>query len=486
MKTRFKTVLSVLLLVMALFSCQACQAQEGQPSVLSETVSSVEKRISEVHVQFLAASAEVEAVMKQMSTDASKMTGKWRELVERSYSSPAVVELAELLPALDRAIERVRFGAVQAGNIGPDIAQEVYDEAEELLRFSREIQDAGRVIGWILQINRHISSIQHDIASAPVRMAAYVDEMKGVGEKLTEMLRVVPSSTVGMSESELAALKGKVREYEKESRQLMAVTTNAQVSLLYMVEAIRLDTAEQLDEEFKIVEKIVESWRNSGDLYPLIAREITEGVARWAPLPKARLDLYKKSRADYMDAYAAFFKEELFKGIPHFEGKKFAGISAVADEAHIIMLSLLTALEGQEKDMARRKKALKDDALITAMEREQIRRYDEKYGPEVYRRLKRVADTAAGGKEQIDALKRYLEDPRAQNDDPPAWRQEAKSTLEKLERRQHPEQIEADYALSDFVVERVEAVKAMRMMMEDHAKRKRSLGLEPALIFEPF
>ena len=61
-----------------------------------------------------------------------------------------------------------------------------------------------------------------------------------------------------------------------------------------------------------------------------------------------------------------------------------------------------------------------------------------------------------------------------------------RSTLEKLERRQHPEQIEADYALSDFVVERVEAVKAMRMMMEDHAKRKRSLGLEPALTFEPF
>lgn len=486
MKTRFRTILSVLLLIMALFTCQACQAQEGLPSVLSEMVSSVERRISEVQEQLMAASGEVEAVMKLMSTDASKMTGKWRELVERSYSSPEVVELAELLPALDRAIERVRFGAVQAGNIGPDVAQDVYDEAEELLRFSREIQDAGRVIGWMLQINRHIASIQHDIASAPVRMAAYVDEMKGVGEKLTEMFKVVPSSMIGLSESELASLKGRVLEYAKESIQLAAVSRNAQESLLYMVEAIRLDTAEQLDEEYKIVEKIVESWRNSGERYPLIAREITEGVARWAPLPKARLDLYKKSRADYMDAYAAFFREEIFKGIPHFEGIRFVGLSAVADEARITMLSLLMALEGQEQDMARRKKALKDDAHLTALEREQIRRYDEKYGPEVYRRLKRAADTAAGGKEQIDALKRYLEDPRAQNDDPPAWRQEAKSTLEKLERRQHPEQIEADYALSDFIVERVEAVKTIRMMMEDHAKRKRSLGLEPALTFEPF
>ena len=210
MKTRFKTVLSVLLLIMALFSCQACQAQEGQPSVLSETVSSVERRISEVHDQFLAASAEVEAVMKQMSTDASKMTGKWRELVERSYSSPAVVELAELLPALDRAIERVRYGAAQPGSVSPEVAKDVYDEAEELLRFAREIQDAGRVIGWMLQINRHIASIRHDIDSAPARIAAYVDEMKGVSERLAEILKVVPRATGGMNEAELASLKRKV------------------------------------------------------------------------------------------------------------------------------------------------------------------------------------------------------------------------------------------------------------------------------------
>lgn len=486
MKTRFKTFLSALLLIAALFLCPACPARgEGQPSVLSETVSSVEKKISEVEGRLLAASAEVEGIMKLTTTDASKMTGKWRELVERSYSSPAVVELAELLPVLDRAIERVRFGAAQPGSVSPEVAKDVYDEAEELLRFAREIQDAGRVIGWMLQINRHIASIRHDIDSAPARIAAYVDEMKGVSEKLAEILKVVPRATGGMNEAELASLKRKVDGYVNETRKLMTVTRNAQESLSYTVEAIRLDTAEQLDEEFKIVEKMADSWRSAGEQYPLVPGGITEGVARWAPLPKARLELYKKSRADYMDAYAAFFKEELFKGIPYFEGKKFIGISMVVDDAHRTMLSLLAALEGQEKDMARRMKALKDDALITAMEREQIRRYDEKYGPEVHRRLKRACDTAAGGKERIEAFKAYLNDPRSQGDDPNNLRK-AREELEKLERRQHPEQVEADYAMSDYVMERVEAIKAMRKMMEGHAGRKRSLGLDPVLIFDPF
>ena len=486
MKATFRQVFAALLLITSLCLLPAGQARgEGQPSVLSETVASVEKKISEVQEQFLAASAEVEATMKQTTTDASKMTGKWKELVERSYSSPSVVELAELLPALDKAIERVRFGAAQAGSVGPDIAQDVYDEAEELLRFAREIQDAGRVIWWILQINRHIASIRHDIDSAPARIAVYVDEMKGVSDKLAEMFKIVPRTTGDMSEAELASLKSKVQGYVNETRNLIAVTRNAQESLVYMVDALRLETSVQLDEEYKIVEKMVESWRSAGEQYPLIERGIAEGVARWVPLPKARLDLYKKSRSDYMDAFAAFFNEELFKGVPYFEGKRFLGITEVVDDAHRTMLSLLAMVEGQEKSVARRKKALEDDAVLTAKDREQIRWYNEEYGPEVLRRLKRACDTAAGGKERIEAFKGYLNDPRSQGDDPYNL-QKAREELEKLERRRHPEQIAADNAMSEFIVARVEAVKAMRKMMEDHSRRKRSLGLDPVLVFEPF
>lgn len=495
--------IAVLLLVAVFFTpCAgekaAAQEQEEKALNFQEIAAEVEKRLPDAEEKILAGVAALEQLLKSSKTEAGEMTGKWNEILEQSFASPVMKELAQLRPLLKLSIDRGLHEAMQAsrdrmtkGNapvsstsgkagITLPVARDIHKDAEELLGFAQEIQSAGEAVAWTLKVNRHIESLEFDIGNAPARVGAYVDDMKLMSASLMDIRRKANQALEDYSKTRgsLAELKGEMSRYLTLTMTMKYKTQNAAVSLVNTAKYLEPETGYVIPAtELKRMEVLADYWKDVKNLYPLLRQDIAAGVARWAPHPKAKWANYLESKKEFNRVYAPLLQGNLFQGIPLFEGKKYTELSGVVLDTEMTLRSVIAAIAGEEKNVEIRRSSLMQDNVLTRKEQEEIRKLEAAYGPECEKSLQNAVYKAAGGYAKVVELERFLEN----SDIKDGAYAKVKEELDALMKRRHPEQRAADSALQTFYKQLPEAQKRVDTIIADHGKRKKDLGLQPML-----
>lgn len=480
----FKKLPAALLLLAVL--CGGAAANDYKQFTVEEMVPLVEKNIAEAEGSLLGGAAAVEALLKSPKTDASQMTGKWNELVEQVFNGPAIKELAVSSANLLAALENARMDPAQSSVKGQDltVGRSVYQEAEELAGFAREIQSVGEAVAWTLRVNRHIESLEKDIDSAPVRVGAYVEEMRAMSASLDIILRqgrkVFDELLKGQATP--AGARVEFSRYLSDIVVIKAKTQNAAVSLINTSKYLEFDGSWVIPAtELKRMEVLAEYWKDAANLYPTIGREITAAAARWAPLPKASWNSYLESGKEFAEVYGPLIKGDLFKGIRHFEGKNYADLPMVVFEAETTVRTVLSAVVEAEKDMDRRRRALEDDADLTSKELREIKQLETEYGPERKKALYRAGMTANRWGDRMAYLALYMEQLEKSGAKFTPQYEKAKKDFDDLANDKHPEQAAAKKAWQEFLQKQKEAQKRIDEIAAEHARRKKGLGLEPVI-----
>lgn len=478
----------------------ASQEQEARMPTYEEVAVEVEKRLADAEQKILAGVAAVEELLKSSKTDASQMTGKWNEIREQSFASPVLKELAQLRPLLKIAIDRkinegIRIARENVGKSVPpaaaptasgqsgitlSIARDIHRDAEELLGFAQEIQSVGEAVAWTLKVNRHIESLEFDIGNAPVRVGAYVDDMKLMSASLVDIRRKANQALENYSRTRgsLGDLKGEMTRYLNMTMTMKYKTQNAAVSLVNTSKYLEPEAGYVIPAtELKRMEVLAEYWKDGKNLYPLLRQEIADGVARWAPHPKAKWANYLESKKEFNKVYAPLLQGNLFQGIPLFEGKKYTELPNVVLDTETTLRTVIAAIAGEEKNVEIRRSALTQDNVLTRKEQEEIRKLEVMYGPAREKSLQNAVYKAAGGYAKVVELERFLENSAVKDG---AYAR-VKEELDTLLKRRHPEQMAADSAMQTFYKQLPEAQKRVDAIIADHGKRKKDLGLQPML-----
>ena len=492
--------LPVLLSAFLAVLCGGAVSQEQEDKGLNfrEIAAEVEKRLPDAEEKLLTGVAAVEQLLKSSKTEAGQMTGKWIEILEQSFASPVMKELGQLRPLLKLAIDSGLHEAMQAsrdkmkkGNapvssssgksgITLPIARDIHKDAEELLGFAQEIQSAGEAVAWTLKVNRHIESLEFDIGNAPARVGAYVDDMKLMSASLADIRRKANQAMEDYSKTRgsLAELKGEMSRYLTLTMTMKYKTQNAAVSLVNTAKYLEPETGYVIPAaELKRMEVLAEYWKDGKNLYPLLRQDIAEGVARWAPHPKAKWSNYLESKKEFNKVYSPLLQGNLFQGIPLFEGKKYTELSGVVLDTEMTLRSVIAAIAGEEKNVEVRRSALVEDNVLTRKEQEEIRKLEAEYGPEREKSLRSAVYKAAGGYARVVELERFLENSEIKD----GAYERAKEELDSLLKRRHPDQRAADSAMQTFYKQLPEAQRRVDSIIADHGKRKKDLGLQPVL-----
>lgn len=476
-------------LLLAAGLCPPSEAADYKQLSVDELVPVVEKLFSESEAKILESMGAVEALLKSAKTDASQMTGKWRELVEQAFNGPEIKELAVSLSNLQQEVDRVA-GRMPAGAVAAswkeslEAAKSLYYDAEELLGFAREIQSAGEAVAWTLKVNRHIESLEKDIETAPVRVGAYVEQMKAMSASLDIILRqgrkVFEEFSRGKAEP--AGAKAEFSRYLEDIVQIKAIVHNASASLVNTSKYLESDGGWVIPEtELKRMENLAEYWRDAPNLYPLVKKEITAAAVRWAPIPKASWGSYQESVKEFNKVYGPLVKGDLFKGVRHFEGKKYSDLPQVVTEAETTVRTVVAALADAEKDLEKRRKALEQDAYLTRKEQDEINQLVAEYGPEKVQELRRRGQTADHWLERTEYLARYMEQLEKSGARFTPQYEKAQKEYEDLMNERSPGQAAAKSAWKDFLHKQTQAQKRINEIVAEHAKRKKGLGLEPVI-----
>ena len=487
LRKTFYALAAALLLAAGL--CPPSEAADYKQLSVDELVPVVEKLFSEAEAKILDSMGAVEALLKSSKTDASQMTGKWRELAEQAFNGPEIKELAVSLSNLQQEVDRVA-GRMPAGAAAAswkeslEAAKSLYYDAEELLGFAREIQSAGEAVAWTLKVNRHIESLEKDIETAPVRVGAYVEQMKAMSASLDIILRqgrkVFEEFSRGKAEP--AGAKAEFSRYLEDIVQIKAIVHNASASLVNTSKYLESDGGWVIPEtELKRMENLAEYWRDAPNLYPLVKKEITAAAVRWAPIPKASWGSYQESVKEFNKVYGPLVKGDLFKGVRHFEGKKYSDLPQVVTEAETTVRTVVAALADAEKDLEKRRKALEQDAKLTRMEQDEINRLRAEYGPEKMQEMTRKLKTPDYWRERAEYLARYMEQLEKSGARITPQYEKAQKEYDDLIHGRSREQVAAGIAWGDFVKKQAEANKRIVEILAEHAKRKKGLGLEPAI-----
>ena len=470
----------------------AAQEQEGKELTFQEIAAEVEKRLPDAEGKILAGIASVEGLLKSSKTEASEMTGKWNEIREQSFSAPVMKELAQLNPMLRLSLEKGMRAKAQAhkrpsssaarpsssaqSGITIFIARDIYRDAEELLGFGREIQSVGEAVAWTLKVNRHIESLEFDIGTAPVRVEAYVKQMRHASDMLTKIRLKIREVSGG--KRTYSEMKDEFSIYMSSINTLKIMTVNAATSLVNTTRYLEPRAGYVVPAtELKRMEVLTEYWKDVKNLYPLLKEEIADGVARWAPNPKAKWANYLESKNEFNKVYAPLLAGDIFKGIPHFEGKKYNELDDILRVTQIDLHALLSVSKKQEMKAETAKKLLRRDEALTREEQEEIRKLEAMYGPEREKMLIYAVRKAGGGYARYVQLERFIENSDIQD----GAYDRAKEELDSLRQRRHPEQRSADAALVNFYKGLSEAQKRVDTIVSDHTERKRGLGLRPVL-----
>lgn len=480
----FKKLTAALLLLTVL--CGGAGANDYKQFTVEEMVPLVEKNIAEAEGSLLEGAASVEALLKSPKTDASQMTGKWNELVEQVYNGPAIKELAVNSANLLAALENARMDPAQSSVQRQDLAvgRSVYQEAEELVGFAREVQSVGEAVAWTLRVNRHIESLEKDIENAPVRVGAYVEEMRAMSASLDIILRQGRKAfdELRRGQATPAGAREEFSRYLSDIVLIKAKTQNAAVSLINTSKYLESDGSWVIPAtELKRMEVLAEYWKDAANLYPSIGRGITAATARWAPLPKASWNSYMESGKEFTEVYGPLIKGDLFKGIRHFEGKNYAELPMVVFEAETTVRTVLSAVVEVEKDLEKRKKALEEDERLTAKEKNEVARLEKEYGPETQRILYRAVFTRGQWFDKMTNLILLIEQfEKSGSTDSPIYRK-AKEEYREFEEGRNPDQVAAKKTWDHFQAKKKEAQKDLDQIVAEHAKRKVRLGLEPVI-----
>jgi len=484
--------------LLALSGGAVSQEQEEKALNFQEIAAEVEKRLPDAEEKLLAGVAAAEQLLKSSKTEAGEMTGKWNEILEQSFASPVMKELAQLRPLLKVTIDRGLAEAMQASldrmskgkapvasssgkaGITLPVARDIHKDAEELLGFAQEIQSVGEAVAWTLKVNRHIESLEFDIGNAPARVGAYVDDMKLMSASLMDIRRKANQAMEDYSKTRgsLAELKGEMSRYLTLTMTMKYKTQNATVSLVNTAKYLEPETGYVIPAtELKRMEVLADYWKDVKNLYPLLRQDIADGVARWAPHPKAKWANYLESKKEFNRVYAPLLQGNLFQGIPLFEGKKYTELSGVVLDTEMTLRSVIAAIAGEEKNVEIRRSSLMQDNVLTRKEQEEIRKLEAMYGPEREKSLTNAVYKAAGGYAKVVELERFLEN----SDVKDGAYAKVKEELDALLKRRHPEQRAADSALQTFYKQLPEAQRRVDAIIAEHGKRKKDLGLQPML-----
>ena len=491
--------LPVLLFVFFAAFCRgaAAQEQEGKELTFQQIAAEVEKRLPDAEQKILAGIALVEELLKSSKTEASQMTGKWNEIREQSFSAPVMKEMAQLNPMLRLSLEKSMhaMGAAakakmqkrpsssappppSSGQSGITIfnARDIHKDAEELLGFAQEIQSVGEAVAWTLKVNRHIESLEFDIGTAPVRVEAYVTQMRKTSDILTGFLRKIKEVSGG--QRNYTDMKAELSKYADSVNMLRIVTVNSAYSLVNTARFLEPQGRYVIPEtELKRMEVLADYWKDIKNLYPLLKQEIADGVARWAPSPKAKWANYLESKKEFNKVYAPLLAGDIFKGIPHFEGKKYDQLADILLVTQRDLYALISMTENREQKAEAARKLLEQDEALTRKEQEEIRNLEAMYGPEREKMLTNAVHKAGGGYARYVELERFIENSEIKD----GAYDRAKEELDSLRKRRHPEQRAADAALTTFYKGLAEAQKRVDSIVKDHTKRKKDLGFEPVL-----
>ncbi len=513
MKRRYVfSVLFLACLVCASFSGISLAAAQQMPG-FEEIALATEARIAAAEESILVGVAAVEVLLKSPKTEASEMTGAWNTIQEQHFQSSAVKELRTMLSMLHMAIVRdaargsgskssaapvpVPFpnapstsggsGApvrsAKGAQITLAIARDIYNDAKELAEFSQEIVSAGEAVAWTLKVNRHMQSLKFDIENAPVRVDVYVKEMHETSASLVNIIAkarrgVELRRSANVAQASLATLRNEVVQSLRGVALMKNKTINAALSLVNTTKYLEPGEGYVVPEaEAKRIAVLAEYWRDGKNLYPLVRGDILDGVARWAPLPKAKWEAYGETRKKFVEVYGPLLAGNIFKGIPLFEGKKYNELPGVVQEVENALRALLENIDDLRKDIEQRKKALEQDELMTQRERVQLTTLSTMYSPVAARNLVFAASRAGGGANRILELERLKNGVDKNGEEYRKYDAEQKL----LQSRKHPEQIKADTALKDFAKGLEGARKTAKDILDRHAARRKALGLPPAL-----
>ena len=333
------SVLFLAALLCASFPAHSLAAVPQQAPGFGEIALAVEARIAAAEESMLAGVAAVEILLKSAKTESSEMTGAWNTILEQHFQSSAVKELRAMLPILQLTIVRdVASGSgaqspsapvpvpypnasstgrgsgapvrsAKSAQITLAIARDIYNDAKELAEFAQEIVSVGEAVAWTLKVNRHMQSLRFDIENAPVRVGVYVKEMRETSASLVNIISRIKRGVelrrrANVSAADLASLRNEVAQSIKGVRLMRNKTVNAALSLLNTKKYLEPGEGYAVPEtEAKRIAVLAEYWRDAKNLYPLVRSDILEGVAQWAPLPKAKWEAYGETRKEFVETY---------------------------------------------------------------------------------------------------------------------------------------------------------------------------------------
>ena len=507
------SVLFLAALLCASFPANSLAATPQQAPGFEEIVLAMEARIAAAEESLLSGVAAVEILLKSAKTESSELTGAWNTILEQHFQSSAIRELRTMLSLLHMAIIRdasrgsgskppsapvpvphsntpsadegssVSVRSAKGSRITLAIARDIYNDAKELAEFAQEIVSVGEAVAWTLKVNRHMQSLKFDIENAPVRVGVYVKEMRETSASLVNIIARIKRGVelrrrANVPAADLTSLRNEVAQSIKGVRLMRNKTVNAALSLLNTKKYLEPGEGYAVPAtEAKRIAVLAEYWRDAKNLYPLVRSDILEGVAQWAPLPKAKWEAYGETRKEFVETYGPLLAGNIFKGIPLFEGKKYNELPGVVIEVENTLRAFLENIDDLRKDIEQRRKALEQDEVMTQRERLQLTTLSNKYSPVMARNLFFAASRAGGGGNRILELERLKRGVAKDSDEYRKYEAEQKL----LTSRKHPEQVKADAAVSLFVKGLEDARKTAKDILEKHTARRKTLGLPPAL-----
>ncbi len=392
----------------------------------------------------------VTTLLKSTKQEKSETEAVWDDLNERFIS-------------VFSKIGHFEFDSLQKKEKDESKANRAAEWANSMILLIHDLQAVGEVVAWQRQINRDIFQREYDIEKAPQRLAEFTDRLKERGPRLETIAKDLTSGRLSSAE---------IQKCLEELGWIRIAAENISGSIVreigYLEEDVKLK--KEMD---KRIEKILENWKNMKARHPNVAAELSDAPIAWVPLAKKHWQNLEKTREDFDTAYGPFLEGKIMKDIPVFRDYTYEELARPVIALQVDLRTALAAAVQKEKSVEELRKELARDEELSNKERERVRVLYQKVSPEKSRALQLASVRAAGGVTRVRELQLIMS--RLPLDSPEYKKASEEAVL--IADFRHPDQLAAARAIDEFEAETKKVYEEVGKIMEEHKKRKKSLGL---------
>ncbi|MGI6253010.1 MAG: hypothetical protein ACOYJV_06210 [Aminivibrio sp.] len=393
-------------------------------------------------------------LLKTTKTEKSQTEGVWNELNEKYFTSFSRIGHFEFDSLLKR--EKDESASARAASW-----------ADAMNLFTQDLQSVGEVVEWMRNVMLDISWLETDEARAEDRFKAYLRAPEQNGPRMAEIVRDFKAGRLGSSE---------IQKCLDEVRGMRSSTENTSEAVIRDLEEVGKMEALGKDMDKRIV-RILEGWGEMGARHPGVDPKLAAGAAAWIPAVKKRWENYIAAREKFDRAYAPLLEGKLFRDIPVFRDYEYKDLAGPVRELELELKTALVAAVQREKSEEELRRAVARDEELTKKEQARVMELWKSVSIEKARELQLAYARAAGGVNRVRELTILMSRLPEDSEDYRKASEEARL----IQGFSHPEQLAAEKKIRDFEELERRVGEEVKRIIEEHEKRRRSLGLAPGI-----